>query len=88
LLSSIYFRVPLDSVANEQLSRRHIVVWEAGIIKNASLDDNSAWEGLASAVKRSTTVRTEVRSDPLAGLCSFRNLFRLAWSLVRGYGEG
>jgi hypothetical protein len=35
---------PLYSVANEQLSRRSIVVWEASIIKNARLDDNGTRE--------------------------------------------
>jgi len=70
--------VPLDSVANEQLSPWHIVVREVWIIKNASLDDHGTWERLARPEERGATVRTKVRRDLLAGICSLRNLFGLA----------
>lgn len=70
---------PLYPVANEQLTLWNIVVWEAGVIENARLDDNCSRKRRASAEQRGTAVGAEVRCDLIAAVCSFRDLLWFAW---------
>jgi hypothetical protein len=65
-------------MANIQLYSWYIAVWEVRIVKDAGLDDNSTRERLARAEERGTTVRAEVRYDPLARIRSLGDLFGLA----------
>lgn len=87
LLSARNFRVPLHSVANKQLTPWHIVVRKVRVVEHAGLDDHSSRERFAGAKERGATVRAEVRSDLLAGICGLRDLLWLAYSMFRDYIE-